>query len=873
MANMPNSAPPRLVLRFLQFVCPPQLLEEIEGDLVQRFAKDVTLLGARRARLRFAWNVIRYVRPSILFRRHASTVRRRNLMLANTIKLTGRQWIRNKTFSTVNVLGLTLGLAVCLLVAQFVLFEKSFDRYSPHADRTYRVNLYNTENGVFDKISPATVSGLGYELRNQLAAVEDVARVGSKTGGVVANPLKGREDLENQIVYADASVAHVLGLTFVNGQSPKTFADTHSIFISTALAEKYFDRRDVTGEMLAIGFNNGSALPEDYHVAGVFEDMPPNTHLRFDMILPPPNEQAWNENWSWGDVSTYVLLQPEANATALAPAFAEMVKQHHHSNTGDRYLLEPIASIRLQALDGSGRGGLINFFMVLAAIVLLLAWFNFVNLSTARFFERLKEVGVRKLIGAGRFQLMMQFLVEAFIFNLVSGGLALMLFVLCWPSLAAYFGQPATITLWQDGNILYGVGFVLVGTLCTGFYPALFLSSFTPLLSLQGKIGSFADRTVLRKVLVAVQLSVSVALLTGVMAVRQQVDFMRSQNLGIALDQTLIVESPLLTDNTTANHYEPFRQALLKMPGVEHVTYASSFAGEEIDWHRTDITLGAADAGYRYGSRIVGIGTEFLEAFDLPLLAGRNFDATNPRDTKTMLISEAALKMFGFETPAQALGQNVFVGSRQFEVIGVVRNYHFRALQTAIQPLLYIQGYPRNPRYAIKLSGGNMQATVAAIGSVWKTTYAGNVFKYYFLDDFFDRQYAADQQVGTLVTALSLLAAFISCIGLFGLTLYAVHRRTKEIGIRKVMGATVSQVMMLLSREFMMLAGVGMILPLPFLYYAVNQWLTRYAYRITPGPVLFILPLAAILLLAFITMSFQTVVAARRNPVDSMKHE
>ncbi|SHH78730.1 putative ABC transport system permease protein [Chryseolinea serpens] len=859
-----------LALRFLKGFCPPHLHEAIEGDLLQRYEKDLMAFGERKASQRLMWNVLRFFRPGILLRNKLHRHPHHNLMLRTNARVIARQWGRSKAFSFVNLTGLTLGVTVCLLVTQFVLFENSFEDINKQADRTYRVNLYNTENGVFDEITPNTVAGLGYALKQTAPGVESVARIGYKTRGVVTHKARLVEDRE-EIVFADPSIVDVLGLYMAAGDKAKMLRDANTILISESAALKYFGRPDVMGETLEVGFNNNSAA---YAIGGVFKDIPVNAHQHFQFVLPPKDEQAWNGDWDWSEVNTYVVLSPGVQPQDLTFALSRIVQEHHHDNTGDRYLLEPIRDIRLHALDGSGHSAVVRFFILLASVILLLAGFNYINLSTARFFERMKAVGIRKLMGATRRQLVFQFLMESFFFNVLSFGFAVILFFVAWPLVTNVLQEPIPVTLFHEPWVLGLIpGFILVTSLCAGFYPALVLSSFKPLSSLQGKIASYADRAALRKILVTVQLSVSMILITAVVAIQQQIGFMQGQHLGIAIDQTLIVEEPLLTDATTVQKFETFQHDLQLLPGVQGVTYASTFAGTEIDWHRMDITVGQENATPRYDSRIVAVGTEFLEVFQLPLLEGRNFDAASENDRKAMLISEAACRRFGFSTNAAALGKLIFVGSRQFEVIGVVKDYHYRSLQTSIEPLLYMEGYPRNPRYAIKIAPENISQTLTAIESKWKEAYAGNVFKYYFLDEFFNRQYNADQKLGTLVSALSLLAAFISCTGLFGLTLYSVNRKVKEIGIRKVFGASVSDVVIFLTRDLLRLIALGGALGMPLVCYGVKAWLEGYAYKMPLGILMFAGPVMIIAALALITTGALTVAAARRSPVDAMKCE
>ncbi|MBA4055520.1 MAG: hypothetical protein C0490_12465, partial [Marivirga sp.] len=635
---------PPIGFRLLKRFCPAHLFEEIEGDLIQKYNRDVETFGEGMAKRKLNWNIIRFFRPEILARKKFHFTFKQNLMLGTHTKLIGRQLARNKTFSIINVLGLTIGITVLLLITQFVLFERSFESFNKKADRTYLVNLYNTHNGVFSSISAGTVPALAHSIKQTIPGVESIARIGYRTQCVVFSREQQQENID-EIFFADPSIVDALGIDLIQGDQKKMLRHPQSILVSEAAALKYFGSLNVVGKILEIGFNNNSLERKPYEVYGVFRDIPPNSHRHFELLLPPHNEQAWNENWSWSDVKTYVVLSPGVKPEALDPGFEQIVRQHHQDGEGDRYLLEPIKNIRLSALDGSGRSALVNFFTVLGIIILVLAWFNYINLCTARFTERMKEVGVRKLIGASRMQLVLQFLMESFFFNVISFGCAIILFFLTWPFVNEFLGQNIPITLFAiPAHTLYTIGFILLGTLFSGFYPSIFLSSFKPVQSLKGKIASFAERSTLRKGIVVVQLSVSIILITAVLAIRGQISFMRNQNIGISIDKTLIIEEPLLTISTSVERYETFKHDILQINNVIGVTYASSFPGAEIDWHRTDITLGQENADYKYNSRIIAIGTEFLDVFGLPLVVGRNLNPEMESDKKAMLISEEAYK-------------------------------------------------------------------------------------------------------------------------------------------------------------------------------------------------------------------------------------
>ncbi|MCW5909684.1 MAG: ABC transporter permease [Cyclobacteriaceae bacterium] len=796
-------------------------------------------------------------------------------MITNDIKIILRQLARNKSFSFINFIGLITSLTVCLFIVQFAWFEYSFERFNKNADRTYRLNLYNTSNGIFEGISKGTVSGLAYAMKQSLPGIEAIGRLSSKESAVVYNPDAEIRNLEGRIVFADPPVIDILAVNLRSGDVSKILRTAQSIGISESIATKYFGNTDAVGKLLEIGFPGADIEMVRFMVEGVFEDIPANTNEHFDIILPPRNEQAWNENWAWSNVTTYIRLDNHATPENLKEGLAAIVKQHHRDNTGDKYLLEPIRDIRLHALDGSGRATMVNFFIGLGLIVLLLAWFNYISLSTAKFLESMKEVGVRKLIGASRRQLIVRFLTESFVFNVISLLCAILLFAIIWPLAASYFQLESSISILQiPAAYLFLLAVLLAGVLISGLYPSLFLSSFKPLQSIKGKVNEFTDRSTLRKVLVVTQLTISLVLITAIFAIEKQINFIRNQNLGISLEQTLVIDSPVLTDATTVNKFELFRNEILRMSSVNGVTHASSFPGSEIDWHRADITLNEENAPYRYSSRIISIGNEFLDVFNLTVLTGRGFNYELESDRSTLLINEEASKMFGFANINDALGKVIFIGSRRFEIIGVIRNYHFRSLQHRLQPILYRQDYaPRGPSYAIKIASQDIPTTISGIEKRWKEAYPGNVFSYYFLDERFDQQYSSDKQVGMIVGILTFLAVIVSFLGLFGLSLYTVNRRIREIGIRKVFGASAFSIVSLLSKDYARLVIVGCIIGVPVVYLLIKEWLHVYAYQMPLDISLFLFPVLILVVLTALTVGIKTLQSANLNPVKSLRNE
>lgn len=788
------------------------------------------------------------------------------------LKMLLRAVQRSKAFTILNMLSLTVGLTVSMLVAQYVWFEFSFDHLGENFDRTYRINLSNSHNGVFENVSPHTVPGLAFAMEQEVPGIELTGRLSLGKRAVIHNKARKTEYREDNLAMGDSSIISLLALKFISGRQERALIQPDQILISQSAAIKYFGHATAIGNTLEIG--RGGSQIKTYTVVGVFADIPENNSHRFEILLAVDQPGAWNENWAWSDVITFIRLLPGADMAAIERGLASIVNKHHQDGKGDQYLLETVTDIRLHAMDGTGRIELVYFFMIMAVIVLALAWFNYINLSTARFIERMKEVGIRKMIGSSRRSLIWQFLIEAFFYNAFSMLFAGLCFLIVRPLLAVHLGWNIPITL-LNHPYTYGILALSVAgsTMVSGLYPAWYLSSLHPLNAIKRNSSGLLDRTNLRRVIIIAQLSVTAIMMAAVLIIHDQITFMRSRNLGITIDQTLIIEEPLITDDKSVTKYETLRNQLLEISGVQKVTYASSFPGKEIDWHRTDITLPQGDPDHRYDSRIVSIGTEFIDQFGLRIVAGRNLDPLIESDRKALIISELASKMFGFASFEDAIGQEIAIGSRKFQVIGVVNDYHYRSLQNEIDPVMYMQGYPVNPSYAIKLATTRVHNILSEIEAKWKLTYSGNVFNYYFLDDFFDHQYKSDTQIGTITTLLAGVAILISCCGLFGLTLYAVNRRTKEIGIRKVMGASVGRILLLVCDEFISLTLIASVLALPVIQMSSVKWLEKYAHKAPLNIGIFAIPITAVFMLVLITTGFQTLKAARGNPVKAISQE
>ena len=485
----------------------------------------------------------------------------------------------------------------------------------------------------------------------------------------------------------------------------------------------------------------------------------------------------------------------------------------------------------------------------------------------------MKEIGIRRVIGANRGHLVQQFLVEAGLLNSLALLIGLCL-ILIIASLFKHWSSPHLFSGQQHWFWLFVGGLVLVNTLISGLYP---IFTFTFLPTALRTLKTYSKTTVkgisFAKYLILFQFIASLVLLTGIIIIDQQLSYMRSQQLAIDISQTLIVQAPHLTDQSTSSRFEAFKSELASYSSINSITHSTSVPGEPIDWNRSDIKLGSIFTESLFPSNIIAVGYDFVAAYGLTILVGRDFQPAMTNNQSAMLINEADAKQFGFSTMEEGLDKSVFIGNREFHIIGVVNDYHHLSLKESIDPILYFIGSTRQPIYSIKLSTENLSTTLATIQDTWERTYPNNVFSYFFLDEFFDQQYRSDQQFEILTSWFSGLTILLACMGLFGLTTYTTVQRTQEIGIRKVLGASVANILLLLSKGQFRLIFIAIIVSAPIANYFFTEWLNEFAYRIYIRWWMFVVPGILVLLISLLTMAAQTVKAANRNPINSLRYE
>ena len=821
-------------------------------------------------------------------------------MLKNYLRIAFRSLLRHKGFSILNIAGLAIGMAVFLLIAQYVWFERSYESFLPEADNIYRLALERFQNGEQVIATAENVPGAGPALQAELPEVEGFARMynlGYKNNLIITNEEAEPEPIafkHRRFLYADSSFLSMMGYELVKGDPDKALAEPLQAVISEEYAEKYFGAANPIGKHLRMqddDFND-----ERVQVTGVFKNLPANTHLKFDVLfsyktLFGRGERApdrYGTTWRRNDMYTFLKLRPGTDPAALEAKFPAIVEKYHpelaEHNREDVLSLQPLRSIHLHSdlaeePEPNGDASVVGFMLLIGVLVLIIAWINYVNLSTARAMERAKEVGIRKVSGALKGQLVGQFLIESALVNLLSILLAFGLVQIALPWFNRLTGLSFDLSVFlQPWSLGLLAGIWLVGTFLSGFYPAWALSAFRPVAVLKGQFKNTGGGALLRKGLVVLQFAASVALIAGTFIIYRQLNHMLNKDIGMNIDQVLVVERPGIAprDREARNSaMDVFRAELAKNPDIEGVATSVTIPGKQREYKATVGKFGEAENDV-VTLRFNSMDYNFMDVFEMKLLEGRAFSKELPSDLDTScIITASAAERLGFETPADAIGQTLAIPQFRWNpiVVGVVNDYHQVSLKKAVDPTLFYCTPYSGEFYSMRVKTDDLTKTVAHVRNAWQTAFPGNPFDHFFLDDYFAAQYENEKRFGKLASVFALLAILVGCLGLFGLSGYSIAQRTKEIGIRKVLGATTLGLIAMLSKDMLKLVAIAVLLAVPLAWWAMENWLQDFAYRIEIQWWIFALSGVLAVLVAFLTVSFQSMKAALANPVESLKTE
>lgn len=816
-------------------------------------------------------------------------------MFKNYLRTAVRNLARKKGYSFINIAGLTIGLASCLIIFQFVVFEYSFDGFHEHEDDIYRVlQAIPLQAEPFEAGGAYTPYGLGPALEEDVPEVRHVTRVHPDGAAIVSNPARAEMVFEEgQTYYVDRAFLQMFTFPLTAG-SIETALQPGTILLSESTAEKYFPSSNPIGQPLRVT----GQVEGEYRVAGIFEDVPTNSHLAFDLLLPMEDliRESYDDEpeggWSWNNFSTYVQLRSDANV----PAVEQKMTDAYEARRGEelrqqgrkvRLWAQPLEDIHLNAeivgpaneVMGSYRT--VYFFTVIGLVTLLIALVNYVNLATARALDRAREVGVRKAIGAQRRQLLTQFLSESAFTNLIAAVFAVVFAVVFTPVVNNLADTELTGALWT--NAWFWVAFIVtfsVATLLAGLYPAFVLSSFKPVSVLKARTRSVGGQLWLRRGLVVLQFAASVVLIGGTAVVYDQLTYMRRMDLGLDLDQVLTVTGPSVlpegTDQATA--MSTFVERLRSLPDVRQVATSTSLPGQGFNWNGASVRRAEDPPASVIRGVATYVDTSFAALYGLELVAGRGFEdiTAPPSDSSdapwSVIANETAVRTLGFKSPSEAVGHALDIGGNDAVIAGVYKDFKWTSAHQPQQNIFFGR-FDAGRRVSLRIAAADISSTISTIENVFESQFPGNVFQYEFLDEAFDQQYQNDERFATLFTLFAGLAIAIACLGLFGLASFTTQQRTKEIGVRKVLGATPSGLVGMLAKDFLKLVVVAVVIALPLAYLLMQRWLEQFAYRIDVEPGLFAVVGAATMLLALLTVAYQSIRAAMTDPAQSLRME
>lgn len=794
------------------------------------------------------------------------------IMLKNYFKLAFRNIVKYKSYSAINILGLATGITLCLLILTYVNHELSYDSFHENSDRIVRVNMTGEEGEI--SVTPSMVAP---SLASIAPEVESWVRLYEPTRYSPA--IIGVEDQkyqENSFLFADSSFFDVFTFQFLSGDSENALINPGTLVLTESIALKLFGSLNVVGETVSAQIFNSET---DFEVTGVIKDMPSNSHFKFDYIGSLTTRSTWSQlndsEIRSANFYTYLVLNSPESISSLQEKTNAFVNRRIKEQQDVGLTLVPLSDIYLISnaeaeIAPMGDIYRVYGFMLMGLVVLLIAIINYVNLSTARSSRRATEVGIRKALGAYRSQLVKQFYGESTLITFISVMISLILVELFNEEFFALMGKSIQFTLLNNYSVwILVAGIVVVTSLLAGSYPAILLSSFKPVTVLKGMINSSDSNSILRKGLVIFQFSISTFLIISTIVIYQQTDFVISSSLGFDKESVIVLPA---RDRYLAPKQDVLKSEILRLPGVISATYMSNVPGKVFGGYGAQHTPGTDPIGTQAGAA----DKDLIRTLGIELLAGEGFPESEGYTLEqgyVYLINETLAKRFGW-TPEEALNQPFNVlGNREGVVVGVVKDFNFASLHNEVNPLALFINPDMHNYLLIKVAPNSTRESLTAIGGVWDELAPHRPFEFEFLDQQLNQLYEQEVQTRNLISLFSVLAIFIACLGLIGLSSFLIERRAKEIGIRKVLGASVANVVSLLTTDFLKLVSFGFFIGAPIAWYAMEKWLTGFAFRIEIEITVFIICALIGILIAFLTVSGQSVKAALTNPIDSLKSE
>jgi len=827
-------------------------------------------------------------------------------MIRNYFKIAWRNLIKNKGYSIINIGGLAIGITAYLLIIQYVNFESSYDKHQPRINDLYRVTLSTNLGSQGFVNAAATHPAVGSAMKRDFPEVENFVRVVDKEimmGSFVLSYTNEQGDLvksnvSNDMIYiADSTALNLFKINLIKGNPKTALKERNSIILSAKVAERFFGNQDPINKTLMANGN------QPVKVTGIFEELPENTHLKFDMLVSFSTLGPWTETtWNWPEFYNYVRLQPGTDPAKVEAKFPEFVAKYLGESMKEHSFeahmgLQPVKDIHLKShlsneIAVNNNEETLNFLWLIAVFVILIALMNFINLSTAKSTERAMEVGLKKVVGIKRSALIIQFLIESLIINVIAACIAIAIISLLISPFNKFVGlNVLSLNMWSQPQIwLHIVILIFLGGLLAGAYPAFVLSSFKPIQVLKGKLNQSGSGVLVRKGLVVMQFTISIALMIGTFIMYSQFSYMQNQDLGFDAEHSLVINAPMVIDSTINTKMEVFKSELLRNPNVNVVTGTKDVPGKKNPWYNT-----TRQAHIQREASVIcnqsSIDQDFMDTYKIKLLAGRNFrlddhsyygfrdpdDSDNTKPFRVML-NRAAVKLLGFSSVEDAVNKKVIFQlgpqDRTAEVIGVMENYHQQSLQSDYDPTLFFYPTYYNTSYlTLNINGSNIESTIKDVESKYETFFSGDPFDYFFLDEHFNRQYKADLKFGQLFLLFAGLAIFIGALGLFGLGSYMAMRRTKELCVRKVLGANMINVLLLIPKSLLILVFISGLIAIPITYFLTSEWLSDYAFRVALSPWMFVVPFLLVIVVAALSVLPESIKVALLKPANYLRNE
>ncbi|MBX2917580.1 MAG: ABC transporter permease [Cyclobacteriaceae bacterium] len=879
-----STTPPGWAIRFFKWLCNDHLVEAVLGDMIELYQRRRTYMQRWRADILFILNVVQFIQPFAVRKKSASL--NSISMYKNYITIAWRTFRKSTGYSFINIAGLAVGLSACLLIGLYVQHELSFDNFHEKGARVFRVNM---ELKFGDNHLDLAVANplFGETAKTEIQEVETFTRL-QWYGSLLVK--KGNENIkEENVAWADSTLFDVFTLPMISGNPKTALTEPHSIVVTESVARKYFDNTDVVGETLTI--NN----TESRKITGVIKDLPSNMHIRFTSFVPIVERNdaldgtwAGSQNWN-----TYLLLKQNANANEVVPLLNKMLDRHlgpqlqqvigksldEFNSEGNFFKtsLTPLHDIylysnRIGELYGVGNIQYVYIFSAIAACILIIAIINFMNLATARSANRAREVGMRKVMGSMKGALIAQFITESVLTCTAAMVIAVAITVGVFPVFNELTGKALDVSLLMTPTVITGliVLALLVGII-SGSYPAFYLSAFQPVSVLKGA-GLSGKRSSFRNVLVVFQFAASILLIASTLIVFRQLQYIQHKDIGYERNQVVTIYNI----DKLGNRAEALKTSLRQVPGIENATVTGYLP---VNYYRsTDsfFTSPLLDTKDMISMQEWKVDEDYLATMGMQLVEGRNFSKDIATDSSSLIINEAAAKFLGGENVLEKKLYNIINEEtrelKEFRIIGIVKDFNFSSLRETVKPLAFVYGL-NDGGLSVRLAPNEITKTLSTIENTWKTIATDIPFEYSFMDADFDRLYRGERQTGKLITYFATLSILISCLGLFGLATFMTEQRNKEIGIRKVMGATVPGITALLSKDFLKLVLFAIVIAIPIAWYFTGLWLQDFAYHIELEWWLFALAGVVALLIALLTVSVQAIKAAVQNPVTSLRQE